>query len=96
MSSWLRSAGTGALGQLCADGHRELECLKIEHGFGGTALYPNRPGVVAAYEPCPTFVDVALLDYDLGRKFFEMPVTSHFSSPLVLAASSPCQVSCAA
>ena len=37
---------TGEFGQFCSDGHRELKCLRIEHGFGGTALCPNSPGVV--------------------------------------------------
>lgn len=51
MSSWLRSDGTGELGQLYVDGQRELECSSIQLGFGCIDLSPNRLGVVAAYQP---------------------------------------------
>ena len=90
------SAGTGGLGRLCAEGQRELERLRIEHGFAGTDLCPSRPGEVAAYEQLTTFVDGALLAYEPGRNFPGMPGTSHLSAALSVGTLSPRQAWCAA
>ena len=84
------------LGRLCAEGQRELERLRTDHGFAGADLCPCRPGETAAADQLALFADGPLLGYEPDRNFPGMPGTSHLSAALSVGTVSPRQAWCAA
>ena len=84
------------LGRLCAEGQRELERLRTDHGFAGADLCPCRPGESAAADQLALFADGPLLGYEPDRNFPGMPGTSHLSAALSVGTVSPRQAWCAA
>ena len=86
----------GELGRLVAEGQRELERLRADHGFRGMELCPCRPGEAAAAEQLATFVDGPLLAYEPDRNFPGVVGTSYLSAALSVGTVSPRQAWCAA
>ena len=86
----------GELGQLCAEGQRELEQLRSGHGFQGTDLCPCRPGEEAAAGQLAAFADGPLLGYEPDRNYPGMPGTSFLSAALSVGTVSPRQAWCVA
>ena len=84
------------LGRLCAEGQRELERLRTDHGFAGADLCPCRPGETAAADQLALFADGPLLGYEPDRNFPGMPGTSDLSAALSVGTVSPRQAWCAA
>lgn len=84
------------LGRLCAEGQRELERLRTDHGFAGADLCPCRPGETAAADQLALFADGPLLGYEPDRNFPGMPGTSYLSAALSVGTVSPRQAWCAA
>ena len=89
-------SGDGELGRLVAEGQRELERLRADHGFRGMELCPCRPGEAAAAEQLATFVDGPLLAYEPDRNFPGVVGTSYLSAALSVGTVSPRQAWCAA
>ena len=84
------------LGRLCAEGQRELERLRTDHGFAGADLCPCRPGETAAADQLALFAGGPLLGYEPDRNFPGMPGTSYLSAALSVGTVSPRQAWCAA